>query len=150
MLRRGIVVRGENAYGFDTAEQVADSPITVWVDASREPAVTAFQEAYPDIDVVLETYDGNAGGSGSFQSKISLMVQAGRRARTHLRDGDRPRRRGHPGELRQPRGRMVTPEEVAGAIAYLASPRSGSTTGTALEVDGGVTHVRARSAGARA
>jgi hypothetical protein len=33
---------------------------------------------------------------------------------------------------------------VAGAVAYLASPRSGSTTGTALEVDGGVTHLRVR------
>ena len=32
-----------------TAEQVADSPITVWVDAAREPAVTAFKEANPDV-----------------------------------------------------------------------------------------------------
>ena len=39
---------------------------------------------------------------------------------------------------------MVTPEEVAVAVAYLASPRSGSTTGTALEVDGGLTHLRVR------
>ena len=45
---------------------------------------------------------------------------------------------------RQAIGRMVTPEEVAGAVAYLASPLSGSTTGTALEVDGGVTHLRIR------
>lgn len=64
-------------YGFQAAEQVADSPITVWVDAAREPAVTAFEKAHPDIDIELETYDGNAGGSGSFQSKISLMDQAG-------------------------------------------------------------------------
>lgn len=48
-------------------------------------------------------------------------------------------------DARQATGRMVTPEEVAGAIVYLASPRSGSTTGTALEVDGGVTHLRVRS-----
>lgn len=47
-------------------------------------------------------------------------------------------------DARQATGRMVTPEEVAGAIAYLASPRSGSTTGTALEVDGGLTHLRVR------
>jgi NAD(P)-dependent dehydrogenase (short-subunit alcohol dehydrogenase family) len=47
-------------------------------------------------------------------------------------------------DARQATGRMVTPEEVAGAVAYLASPRSGSTTGTALEVDGGVTHLRVR------
>jgi NAD(P)-dependent dehydrogenase (short-subunit alcohol dehydrogenase family) len=47
-------------------------------------------------------------------------------------------------DARQATGRMVTPEEVAGAIAYLASPLSGSTTGSALEVDGGVTHLRTR------
>lgn len=50
-------------------------------------------------------------------------------------------------DARQATGRMVTPEEVAGAIVYLASPRSGSTTGTALEVDGGVTHLRVRPRG---
>ncbi|WP_210506947.1 SDR family NAD(P)-dependent oxidoreductase [Naasia sp. SYSU D00057] len=49
-------------------------------------------------------------------------------------------------DARQATGRMVTPEEVAGAILYLASPASGSTTGTALEVDGGVTHLRVRQA----
>jgi len=47
-------------------------------------------------------------------------------------------------DARQATGRMVTPEEVAGAVAYLVSPTSGSTTGTALEVDGGVTHLRVR------
>lgn len=47
-------------------------------------------------------------------------------------------------DARQATGRMVTPEEVAGAIMYLASPQSGSTTGSMLDVDGGVTHVRAR------
>ena len=48
-------------------------------------------------------------------------------------------------DARQATGRMVTPEEVAGAILYLASPASGSTTGTALDVDGGVTHLRVRA-----
>ncbi len=47
-------------------------------------------------------------------------------------------------DARQATGRMVTPEEVAGAIMYLASPLSGSTTGSALDVDGGVTHLRVR------
>ena len=50
-------------------------------------------------------------------------------------------------EARQALGRLVTPEEIAWAIAYLASPRSGSTTGTALDVDGGMTHLRVRPAG---
>ncbi|MGZ4626991.1 MAG: SDR family NAD(P)-dependent oxidoreductase [Kineosporiaceae bacterium] len=45
-------------------------------------------------------------------------------------------------EARQPMGRLVTPEEVAHAIAYLASPLSGSTTGTVLAVDGGMSGLR--------
>jgi NAD(P)-dependent dehydrogenase (short-subunit alcohol dehydrogenase family) len=40
---------------------------------------------------------------------------------------------------RQPMGRLVSADEVAQAIAYLGSPLSGSTTGTALAVDGGMT-----------
>jgi 2-keto-3-deoxy-L-fuconate dehydrogenase len=43
---------------------------------------------------------------------------------------------------RQPLGRLVSATEVAQAIAYLASPLSGSTTGTSLVVDGGMTSVR--------
>jgi NAD(P)-dependent dehydrogenase (short-subunit alcohol dehydrogenase family) len=45
-------------------------------------------------------------------------------------------------EGRQPLGRLVTPQEVAHAIAYLASPLSGSTTGTVLAVDGGMHGLR--------
>ncbi len=45
-------------------------------------------------------------------------------------------------EGRQPLGRLVTPQEVAHAIAYLASPLSGSTTGTVLAVDGGMYGLR--------
>jgi 2-keto-3-deoxy-L-fuconate dehydrogenase len=47
-------------------------------------------------------------------------------------------------EARQPLGRLVTPEEVAAAIAYLASPAAGSVTGTALAVDGGMGGLRLR------
>ena len=45
---------------------------------------------------------------------------------------------------RQLTGRLVSPEEVAGAVAYLASPRSGSTTGVVLAVDGGMQTLRPR------
>ncbi|MFD5479680.1 SDR family NAD(P)-dependent oxidoreductase [Streptomyces hawaiiensis] len=47
-------------------------------------------------------------------------------------------------EARQPTGRLVPAAEVAGAIAYLASPLSGATTGTALAVDGGMQGLRLR------
>ena len=43
---------------------------------------------------------------------------------------------------RQPMGRLVSADEVAYAIAYLASPMSASTTGTILSVDGGMSGLR--------
>lgn len=37
-----------------------------------------------------------------------------------------------------PLGRFSTPEEIAAAVAFLASPRAGSITGTTLRIDGGL------------
>lgn len=48
-------------------------------------------------------------------------------------------------EARQPHGRLVSPDEVAGAVVYLASPNSGSTTGTSIAVDGGMQELRLRA-----
>lgn len=48
-------------------------------------------------------------------------------------------------EARQPHGRLVSPDEVAAAVAYLVSPAAGSTTGTFIEVDGGMAQLRLRS-----
>jgi NAD(P)-dependent dehydrogenase (short-subunit alcohol dehydrogenase family) len=47
-------------------------------------------------------------------------------------------------EARQPMGRLVSADEVASAILYLASPRQSSTTGTVLNVDGGMQGLRLR------
>jgi len=47
-------------------------------------------------------------------------------------------------EARQPHGRLVSPDEVADAVAYLVSPRAGSTTGVTLAVDGGMQGLRLR------
>ncbi len=50
-------------------------------------------------------------------------------------------------EARQPTGRLVSAEEVAAAVCYLAGPLSGATTGTDLAVDGGMQGLRLRPAG---
>ena len=55
----------------------AGGPITIWVDATRQPAVQAFETAHPEVKVNAVVDDGSAGGSGSFQTKISLADQAG-------------------------------------------------------------------------
>jgi NAD(P)-dependent dehydrogenase (short-subunit alcohol dehydrogenase family) len=47
-------------------------------------------------------------------------------------------------KARQPMGRLVSAEEVAAGIAYLASPHASSVTGTSLAVDGGMAGLRLR------
>ncbi|MFI8525588.1 SDR family NAD(P)-dependent oxidoreductase [Promicromonospora sukumoe] len=49
-------------------------------------------------------------------------------------------------EARQPHGRLVSADEVAEAVAYLASPLAASTTGTTIAVDGGMHSLRVRPA----
>ncbi|WP_299038450.1 SDR family NAD(P)-dependent oxidoreductase [uncultured Pseudokineococcus sp.] len=59
-----------------------------------------------------------------------------------LDSADDPARERAALEARQPSGRLVTADEVAHAVASLADPRSGATTGTALAVDGGMQGLR--------
>lgn len=47
---------------------------------------------------------------------------------------------------RQPMGRLVSADDVAQAIVYLAGPDARSTTGTLLEVDGGMSGLRVPTA----
>ena len=67
----------DSSYGFPAPEQIEDSPITIWVDADRSAIAEAFKEDHPEIEVNIETYDGNAGGSDLFHTKVSLFDQAG-------------------------------------------------------------------------
>jgi NAD(P)-dependent dehydrogenase (short-subunit alcohol dehydrogenase family) len=53
-------------------------------------------------------------------------------------------------EARQPHGRLVSPEEIAEAVAYLASPLARSTTGVDLAIDGGMQSLRLRPVEERA
>ena len=53
------------------------APITIWVDADRAKIAEAFKADNPDLKVNIETYDGNSGGTNSFQTKIALADAAG-------------------------------------------------------------------------
>jgi len=68
---------GANGYGFNAPKQDPKSGITILVDADRSAVAEAFKADHPEIKVEIQTYDGNAGGTNSFQTKISLADKAG-------------------------------------------------------------------------
>ena len=61
-----------------------------------------------------------------------------------LDDADDPAAERAALEARQPHRRLVTADEVAHAVAYLASPLAASTNGTYIAVDGGMQRLRPR------
>ncbi|MEE4591194.1 SDR family oxidoreductase [Streptomyces sp. DSM 41524] len=87
-----------------------------------------------------------AGSAGTSQRAIRAGTRARVRARSRAMSSRRasgdtvssPEAEFQALRARQPLGRLVTPQEVAHAITYLASPLSASTTGSALAVDGGM------------
>lgn len=74
LLRATVALSAVLVAGSTFAQDAA--PITIWVDATRQPAVEAFQAAHPEIPVNMVLDDGSSGGSGTFQTKIALADQS--------------------------------------------------------------------------
>ena len=55
--------------GFTQVAQTS-GPLTVWVDSTRVPAAQAYQKAHPDVKLNIVTYDGDANGSNTLQTKV--------------------------------------------------------------------------------
>lgn len=62
--------------GFTQASQSAD-PLTVWVDSTRVPAARAHQKAHPSVKLNTVTYDGDANGADTLQTKVRLYDRTG-------------------------------------------------------------------------
>ncbi len=62
--------------GFTQAAQ-ASGPLTVWVDSTRVPAAQAYAKAHPNVKLNIVTYDGDANGSNSLQTKVDLYDRTG-------------------------------------------------------------------------
>jgi multiple sugar transport system substrate-binding protein len=73
----GAPAKASGPYGFKTETQSSSAPITVWVDSTRLAAAQAFQKANPTIKIKIVSYDGNANGSNTFKTKMSLFDKAG-------------------------------------------------------------------------
>src|SRR5690606_9039660 len=88
---------------------------------------------------------GRRGGARGAAHRARARARAGRAARAPVAPGaiDSGGTADQPPEVKQrigsfaPLGRLGTPEEVAAAVAWLASPAAAFTTGAILTVDGG-------------
>lgn len=55
----------------------AGGPLTVWVDAVRLPAAQAYAKAHPKVKMHIVTFDGDANGATTLQTKIQLFNRTG-------------------------------------------------------------------------
>jgi ABC-type glycerol-3-phosphate transport system substrate-binding protein len=67
---------GGTTGGFTPAAQ-SSGPLTVWVDSTRVPAAQAYEKAHPGVKLNIVTYDGDANGSNSLQTKVDLFDRTG-------------------------------------------------------------------------
>jgi ABC-type glycerol-3-phosphate transport system substrate-binding protein len=51
--------------------------LTVWVDSVRLPAAKAYVKSHPNVHVKIVTYDGDANGAATLQTKIQLWNRTG-------------------------------------------------------------------------
>ena len=119
-------------------------------DASVRAAVTAVVERFGRLDIVGMARVTRAMAADHLREGIRFNAVNPGTADTPwitglLSEAADPASERAALEARQPHGRLVTPDEIASAAAYLASPLSGSTTGTSIAVDGGIRELRLRS-----
>lgn len=119
----------------DSAAIVNISSLTATSGIRNRAAYTASKGAIESMtravaaDLVSESITVNAVNPGTVDTPF--MAELAARA-------EDPVQRRADFDSRQPIGRMVTPIEVAHAVAYFAHPMSRATTGSTLMVDGGI------------
>jgi ABC-type glycerol-3-phosphate transport system substrate-binding protein len=70
---------GSSSDGSDSGPSAAGSgELTVWVDSVRLPVAQAYVKAHPNKKVKIVTFDGDANGATSLQTKIQLWNRTGK------------------------------------------------------------------------
>src|SRR5690242_1868081 len=64
--------------GFTQAKQQTGGTLTVWVDSDRLAAAKLYQKAHPEVKMDIVSYDGDANGSNTLQTKVSLFNRTGK------------------------------------------------------------------------
>jgi ABC-type glycerol-3-phosphate transport system substrate-binding protein len=73
----GASTTGTGADGFKQATQT-NGTLTVWVDSTRLAAAQLYQKENPTVKMDIVTYDGDANGSNSLQTKVDLYDRTGK------------------------------------------------------------------------
>jgi ABC-type glycerol-3-phosphate transport system substrate-binding protein len=60
-----------------SATHPASGSLTVWVDSVRLPVAQAYAKAHPNVHVHIVTFDGDANGATTLQTKIQLWNRTG-------------------------------------------------------------------------
>jgi ABC-type glycerol-3-phosphate transport system substrate-binding protein len=56
----------------------ASGSLTVWVDSVRLPVAKAYAKAHPNVDLKIVSFDGDANGASTLQTKIQLWNRSGK------------------------------------------------------------------------
>lgn len=72
----GVVASGAALATSGSSAQ--SSTVTVWTDSIRLPAFKMYQKAHPKVDMKIVTWDGNANGPTSLQTKVNLFNRTGK------------------------------------------------------------------------
>jgi ABC-type glycerol-3-phosphate transport system substrate-binding protein len=68
---------GTASAATSSAAGPASGSITVWVDSVRLPVAQAYAKSHPNVHVHIVTFDGDANGSTTLQTKIQLWNRTG-------------------------------------------------------------------------
>jgi ABC-type glycerol-3-phosphate transport system substrate-binding protein len=77
VLEAGVGGSTTSASGSRAVARASSGPLVVWVDAVRLPAAKAYVKAHPKVKIKLVTFDGDANGATTMQTKIQLWNRAG-------------------------------------------------------------------------
>jgi len=68
---------GTSPTGSAAAAGTVGGSLTVWVDSVRLPVAQAYAQAHPSVHVHIVTFDGDANGATTLQTKIQLWNRTG-------------------------------------------------------------------------